>query len=259
MKKKEKHFILCRAKCWALLMIILFFVFVMAGNAAVSTAKEAITEASRMGQFLFLTFYNTKDAAFTALTTTITDFKKSISQKTTIYDVNITDPNEKETVDLYKVWRARLPLLLIIAPNGAVTGGFQMKVTNDQLKKSVEISELNLKIVKQLQEGKVVLVSMQNNTTKFNMESAKAIDEFTSDAQFKQYSGSILADPSTKDSQEFLKQIGQTEPVTEATVVILIPPNTIANILKGNITKADISKSLQSCTPGSACCPAKKS
>lgn len=257
MKKKEKCFILCRTKCWTFIMVILFFV--MAGNADVPTAKAAITEASRTGQFLFLTFYSTQDAAFTSMSTIITDFRKSTSQKTATYNVNMGDPNEKEIVDLYKVWRARLPLLLVIAPNGAVTGGFQMKATNDQLKQSLEISELNLKIVKQLQEGKVVLVSLQNDTTKFNTESAKAIDEFTSDAQFKQYSGSVLADPSAKDSQEFLKQIGQTEAITEATVVILIPPNSIANILKGNITKADISKSLQSCTPGSACCPAKKS
>ncbi|HLP57437.1 MAG TPA: hypothetical protein VK186_01340 [Candidatus Deferrimicrobium sp.] len=256
MKKKEVRFMLFQCRCWALITAILLFT--LAGQAAVPTAKGAIDEAARTGQFLLLTFYNTQDPALTALSTTIADFRKSTAKKTAIYNANISDPNEKETVDRYKTWRARLPLLLVIAPNGALTGGYQQTATQDQLKQSVEISELNLKILKQLQEGKVVLVSLQNNTTQFNMESAKAIDEFTSDAQFKQYSGSVLADPTAQDSQEFLKQVGLTEPITEATVVILMPPSTIGKILKGNITKADISNSLQACTAGSGCCPGKK-
>jgi hypothetical protein len=257
MKKKEVRCILFHCRCWALITVILLFA--LAGQAAVSNAKGAIDEASRAGQFLFLTFYDTDNSALTALSTGIADFRKSTSKKTAVYNARIGDPNEKETVELYKVWRARFPLLMVIAPNGVVTGGFQLTATNDQLKQSLEISELNLKILKHLQEGKVVLVSLQNNTTKFNSESTKAIDEFTADEQFKQFAGSVLADPSTKDSREFLKQIGQPETMTEATVVILLPPSSIGKILKGNITKADILTSLQACTAGSGCCPPKKS
>ncbi|OGS36827.1 MAG: hypothetical protein A2293_04145 [Elusimicrobia bacterium RIFOXYB2_FULL_49_7] len=60
-----------------------------------------------------------------------------------------------------------LPLVLVFAPNGVVTGGFPKQVTSDQLKQSVNVSELMLKILKPLQEQKVVLVALQNQSTRF--------------------------------------------------------------------------------------------
>jgi hypothetical protein len=45
--------------------------------------------------------------------------------------------------------------------------------------------------------------------------------------------------------------------MTEATVVVLLPPGSIGKVFTGKVTKADILKSLQSCSPGggSGCCP----
>ena len=258
MSKNQVRFNLFHRKYWTLITVILLFA--LSSQAAVSNAKGAIDGASRAGQFLFLTFYNTEDQAFSAMSTNIANFRKSTPKKTAVYNARIGDPNEKETVERYKVWQARLPLLLVIAPNGVVTAGFQQTATADQLKQSVDIPGLHLKILKPLQERKVVLVCLQNKATKFNMESEKAVKEFTADQQFKQFVGSVHADPSAKDSQDFLKQVGLPETMTEATVVILLPPNAIGKILKGNITKVDIVKSLQSCTAGSGCCgPSKKS
>ena len=258
MSKNQVHFNLFHCRYWTLITAILLLA--LASQAAVSNAKGAIDEASRAGQFLLLTFYNTEDQALAAMSTNIADFRKSTPKKTAVYTVRVGDPNEKEAVARYKVWQARLPLLLVIAPNGAVTGGFQQTTTAAQIQQSVNISGLLMKIIKPLQDRKVVLVCLQNKATKFNMESAKAVKDFTADQQFKQFVGSVQADPAAKDSQEFLKQVGLAETMTEATVVILLPPTTLGKILKGNITKQDIVNSLQSCTAGSGCCgPSKKS
>lgn len=256
MRKEHACFDLLQGRHLIASLAILFFA--LTSQAAVPNAQSAIAEASRSGQFLFLTFYNAKDAVFTSLVTSIANFRKSNSKKAAIYNAKISDPGEKETIERYGVSGAKFPLLLIIAPNGVVTAGFQLTATNDQLQQSMDVSELLLKILKPLQERKVVLVSLQSKATKFNMESAQAVKEFSADQQFKQFVSAIQADPNAKESQEFLKQIGLAETLAEATVVILLPPRSIGKILKGKISKADILSALQSCTAGSGCCGPKK-
>jgi len=148
-------------------------------------------------------------------------------------------------------------VVLIIAPNGAVTAGYEQKITLDQVKKSVEIPELMMKVLKPLQERKITLVSLQNAKTKFNKESSKAINDFIRDPKYKKVVSTINADPSAQGSREFLRQCSLTTPQTEAMVVVMLPPLTIGKILKGKITKADIAGALQACTPGSGCCPGR--
>jgi hypothetical protein len=111
-----------------------------------------------------------------------------------------------------------------------------------------------LKTIKVLQERKVALVALQNSSTKFNAESWAGVNEFSSDTIYKNYVTAIKADPSATGSLEFIKQCQLIPPLTEATVVVLMPPGKIGKILSGKIAKADILKSLQACTAGSGCC-----
>lgn len=228
--------------------------FAMATYAVQTNAKAALSEASANGQFLFLTFHKTKDASFTSLSSTAAAVKKSSTKKIAVFSAAISDPANKETADKYGIQAPQLPLLLVIAPSGVVTGGFPANVTADQLKQSVNISDLMLKVLKPLQEQKVALVALQNTSTKFNAESWAGVTAFSSDANYKPLVTAVKADPAAPGSQEFMKQCQLISPLTEATVVILMPPGKIAKIMNGKITKDDILKSLQSCKTGSGCC-----
>ena len=230
--------------------------FCAASSFAVPTnAKSAITEASAAGQFLGLIFYEAQDASLTGLSSSIATFNKTSAKKITIYKAILSDPANKEIAGKYGIKSGGdLPLVLLMAPNGVITGGFPKTITTDQLKQSVSVSDLMLKTLKPLQEQKVVLVALQNAATKLNAESWAGVTDFTNDPQFKQFVTAIKADPSTSGSQDFIKQCQLVGPVTEATVVVLLPPGRIGKVLTGKLTKADILKSLQSCTPGSGCC-----
>ena len=129
-------------------------------------------------------------------------------------------------------------MVLIIAPNGAITGGFPKAITADQLKQSVSVSDLMLKTIKSLQEQKVALVALQNSSTKFNTESWAGVNEFASDANYKNLVVAIKADPSAAGSLEFIKQCQLIVPLSEATVVVLLPPGKIGKVLTGKLTKA---------------------
>lgn len=222
--------------------------------AVPSNAKSALAEASGADQFLFLTFYKANDASLTSITSTIATFKKSSSKKIAIFDAAIDNPSNKEIANKYGIQTGQLPMLLVIAPNGVVTGGFPANVTADQLKTSVSVSDLMLKVLKPLQEQKVALVALQNSATKFNTESWAGVTDFANDANYKNLTTAIKADPAATGSQDFIKQCQLVGPVTEATVVVLLPPGRIGKVLTGKLTKADILKSLQTCTAGSGCC-----
>ena len=235
--------------------------FAFASHAVPPTdAKSAIDQASAAEQYLCLIFYETQDASLTGLSSSITAFKKTSTKKITIYKAKMSNPANKEIADKYGVPAADLPLLLIFAPNGAITGGFPKAITADQLKQSTTVSELMLNIIKQFQEQKVVLVALQNSSTKFNTESWAGVNEFANDPQYKQLVAAIKADPAASGNQEFIKQCQLLVPMSEATVVVLLPPGKIAKVLNGKVTKDDIFKSLQSasCSPGSGgkggCC-----
>ncbi len=225
---------------------------VMAAYAVPANASLAIAEASAAGKFLGLVFYETQDAPLAAMSSAVETFNRTSKKKITIYKAKPSDPANQEIAGKYGVQGAGdLPLILVIAPNGAITGGFPKTVTADQLKQSVGVSDLMLKTIKPLQEQKVALVALQNATTKFNAESWAGVSDFANDANYKQLVAAIKADPSAAGSREFMKQCQLISPLSEATVVVLMPPGKIAKILNGKVTKDDILKALQSCAAGS--------
>jgi hypothetical protein len=235
--------------------VITLLLITFSSYAASSTANAAIDKASAAGQFLCLIFYEAQDSSFNNISTSITTFSKSSTKKLSVFKAKLSDPSNKEIVDKYGIPSDQLPMLLVIAPNGAVTGGFPKSITADQLKQSVSVSELILKTIKPLQEQKVALVALQNASTKFNAESWAGVNDFANDGNYKQLVTAIKADPSAAGSQEFMKQCQLVSSLTEATVVVLMPPGKIAKIMTGKVTKEDILKSLQSCKAGSGCCP----
>lgn len=220
-------------------------------HAAVTNAKMAISQASTAGQFLLLTFYQSKDASLTSMSSTVAAFKKTSTKKIAVFDASISDPTNKEIADKYGIPAAQLPLLLVIAPNGVVTGGHPSNVTADQLKQSVSVSDLMLKILKPLQEQKVTLVALQNAATKTNSESWAGVNDFATDPNYKDLVAAVKADPSAAGSKEFIKQCQLLSPITEATVVVLLPPGRIGKVITGKTSKAEILKCLQACSAGS--------
>ncbi len=66
-------------KCWS--VFLLFVLAISAAPSAPLNAKTAITDAATNGQFLLLTFYQAKDTSLSSLSSTITAFKKTSSNK----------------------------------------------------------------------------------------------------------------------------------------------------------------------------------
>jgi hypothetical protein len=150
-----------------------------------------------------------------------------------------------------------LPLLLVHAPNGVITGGFQETVTQEQLKSSTSVQECILEVLKPLQEQKLVIVSLKNSKTRFNREASQASDEFAQDPRLAGKVAIIEKDPSDPKNKDLVKQCGLSGTIAEATTALLAPPGSLLKVFKGKITKSDLMAALASCSSGGSCCPKK--
>jgi hypothetical protein len=217
------------------------------------SVKEAILSVQKSAKYLFVVFYDQKDDLFKDMEKTIlTLTAKSKDKKILVYQASVNDKSQADAVAKYGVGRAKLPLVLIFAPNGAITGGFPQKVTEQQLAKSM-VSESVAKIVKVVQEQKLALVLLQNNKTKFNQESAQAAKDFSNDTKVKSIVEIIKNDPEDTGLKSFLAQCDLTKPITESTIVLVAPRGTIVGVFSGNVTKDTLLEALAPKTSG--CCP----
>jgi hypothetical protein len=209
--------------------------------------------AKQTGQYLFILFHQEEDGPVREMERAISDFQKASERQAELYRARANDPKESDLVDKYGVKEVLLPFLLVVAPNGVITGGFPGQVTRERLE-ACFVSDLTLQILEPLQEQKIALVCLRNAGTKYNDVSEKAVRDFAGDPIFNRYVGVVRADPAAESSRDFIKKCGLSDPIKEATVVMLFPPGQIVKIFSGGISKEDIFKALQSCSAGGGGC-----
>jgi len=217
------------------------------GETVIKNSADAIKSAVESKKYLFAVFYkDAVDEKYKKLESNVLKFKKSSTAEIMIYGANISDTKESEVVSKYRLDKgAPMPLAMVIAPNGAVLGGINSDTPESDYSKTI-VSSLTMDILKTVQDQKIAMVMLQNKQTKFNEESKKAVKESMADPKIAGFANAIEADPDKSENQDFLKQCKIEGKVTEAVVVIVIPPVAIAGVLKGNITKENIMSSLVS-------------
>ena len=108
--------------------------------------------------------------------------------------MNTTDSSEKDIVAKFDLSRAPMPLVLAMAPNGAITGGFPTKFEEQQLVDAFATPATE-KVMKNLQDGKLVFVCVQNGKTKSNAAAMQGIRDFRADARFASATEIVMLDP----------------------------------------------------------------
>lgn len=219
-------------------------------EAAPKTAKEAMAISHDTKQYLFLFFYDKKDALYDQMKETVTNFTNRTDQKILMYEVAKSSGNDADVVAKYKIDRAPLPLLLVVGSNGAVLGGFPKSVTADKLAKSL-VSLLTMDVLKSIQEQKMAVVLLQNSKTKFNTESSRTANDLAYDKRLLGSVEIIKADPADPKNRDFLANAKIIGAIVNATIVLIAPPGVVAGVFQGNATKDSIISSLSS--SGGAC------
>jgi hypothetical protein len=231
-------------------------------TTAANTSKglAAIDSASRNGKYLFVFFWKANDKQSQTMYGVFQSAMKKWTESTDSIGVNITDPNERPVVDRFGVSRAPMPLVVALAPNGAITKGFPVKFDENQLREGF-VSPCTAKCLKCMQDRKLALLCVQNEKTQFTQVAMTAAQSFKADARYAKATEIIVLDPEDQAEAGFLRDLKVDARTPQAVTVLLAPPGQPVASFVGAVTKDQIVAKVQAgpCAGGkcgpNGCCP----
>jgi hypothetical protein len=214
---------------------------------------EAIKQAADAGKYLFVFFLKTEDEQTLAMRKVFDQAMKKASDRAQAVAVNITDTSEKAIVEKFDLERAPMPLVLAMAPNGAITGGFPTKFEEQELLDAFATPG-TAKVMKPLQDGKLVFVCLQNGKTKSNDAAMQGVRDFKADARFAAATEIVTLDPTDEKEARFLTDLKVSPDIAEATTVFVAPPGAAIGKFEGEtnleMLVEVLSKANTGCGPG---------
>ena len=217
----------------------------------------AIEHASQANKHLFIFFYENDSGKTRTIRKTFESAMSLISNDAQWVAVDRNSPSEKGIVEKFRVQTAPMPLVLALAPNGAVTGGFLGQEMNEEKLHSSLASPCMQKCLKALQERKLVFLCAQNKDTKFNVAAMRGVNDFKSDPQFAQFTEIITIDPADAAEKKFIKQLKIDSEPDEAITAFMAPPGMVIGKFEGSTDKdmllATLQRAMASC--GTGCGP----
>ena len=217
-----------------------------------SKGMVAVEHAAKAGKYLFLFFYSDDSEQTSSLRKTFKNAVDKVSKKAERVEINITDPAETAAIDKYGVRGAPMPLVLAIAPNGAVTGGFPAPFEEKQIVDAFA-TPCTQASLKALQDSKVVLLCIQNSGTQLNDAAMKGVRDLKADPKYATSTEIITVDPADPAEAKLLGMLAVDPKIEQALTVCLVPPGKAAAKLSGATTKEMIAGSLKG--GGGGCCP----
>jgi SAM-dependent methyltransferase len=226
------------------------------------TGALAMRRAADAKQYLFAFIYEQNDEATRAARKTFEAAVGKITPAPKSVAVDRSDPTEKEMVEQFKLEAAPMPLVLAIAPNGAVTAGIKgADLTEARLLDAVASPGMQ-QCLKALQERKLTFICLQNANTKANDAAMKGVNDFKADPQFAEGTELVKVDPSDPKEAKLLAQLKADPKTKTASTTLLAPPGMIVTQVDGATSKsaleASLKKAMAACSGASGCCSPKK-
>lgn len=228
------------------------------GHIGTGKSAEAVEKAGAADKYVYVLFYRENNDLLLKARGLVESARKKISRKSELVEVNVTDPSDQDIVGKYGANRAPMPLIIILAPNGAVMGGLPAaQLANDQRLVESVGCKASEQAMKALQQKNMVLLCIQSRSTTDNAAAMRGVEEFARDAKYGPSTAVVTADPSDPAVAKFISQIGLDPKTSIATTALLSPPGSVAQTFKGALTKDNLMTAVQSaCAPkAGGCCP----
>jgi len=222
-------------------------------SSSTSKGMSAIDAAAQNDKYLFIFFWKNDDQQTRTMYGVFKSAMGKMAEQADSIAVRITDANEKRVVDKYQVARAPMPLVVALAPNGAVTKGLPFKFDESQLREAF-VSPCTAKILKGVQDRKLVFLCIQNGTTKSNAAAMQGVTDFKADARYAAATEIVTVDPADAAEAELIEGFEIDPQTDEAVTVFLAPPGRAIGKVKGPTNKdrfiATLSTASTGCGPG---------
>ncbi len=237
----------------SLLFAVLFCIFVLfcqpaqalktlEGSVKINDPGLAAAEAAaENGQFLMVLFQKTGD--HTPVNQSFESVKKTISPTVASIAINTAIPDQSYLVEKYNIHYAPLPMVVIIAPNGAVTGSFNAEFNLEQVKAKL-VSPATQQCLLALQQQKIVFLCIQGETTADKNEALAGVNLFREDPKVGKISDVVIINPEDPREKSLLTQLRVGSDPAVAETILLAPPGKILGKWSGPTSKTAITNAL---------------
>ena len=228
-----------------------------AGAAVASPGSAAVEKAAKDNKYLFIFFWKDDTQHSRAMRGVFQAAMAKLTATAQSVEIQTDDSAEQPIVERYGVSRAPMPMVLAIAPNGAITKGLPTWFDENQLRQAF-VSPSTANCMKDLQERKFVLLCVQRPSAGVGETAIPTgVKEFIADPQYAQYTKVEVLNPGDAAETAFLKSL-QVDPQTATPVTVLMsPPSSVVGTFAGDVTKEQLVTKLKaaqsSCGPGCAC------
>ncbi len=234
------------------------------GAGAQGNGMAALKHAAAADKYLFVFFHKGDDQQTQAMRQVFDAVAAKISEKAECIVIDTKDASERGIVTKFDAKRSPMPLVMTIAPNGAITGGFPLKFT-EELLMGAFVSPSTAGCLKALQDGKMVLLCVQNSETEFAPEALQAARAVNADPKYAKSTAIVIVDPADKAEAKAMQRLKIGADADEAITILMAPPGTIISRIQGAATKKSLMAAVQSaldkakkpCCPGGKCEPKK--
>ena len=176
-------------------------------TAGVSQTQAAIDLAAATNKYVFLFFWKEKSPQLDKAWGSFEPAVAKMADVAVFISIRITNPAEKKIVDKYGVSRAPMPLVLAIAPCGAVTKGFTKTFDEKELRTAF-VSPCTQRCMKAIQSGKVVFVCVVDQANpQDKVTIPQGVEDFKADKKYGAATEIVVLNVRDADEAAFLKDL----------------------------------------------------
>jgi len=224
--------------------------------AKVSPGQAAIDRAAAANKYVFIFFWKEKNSQTDKAWSVLQPAAAKLADSADVVSIRITDPAEKQVVDKYGVTRAPMPLVLAVAPCGAITKAFTTAFDENQLRTAF-VSPCTQLCLKALQSRKLVFVCVVEKTDPQNPPPIpQGVQDFKADKKYASCTEVILLDAGDAAEAALLKDFEVGPNATKPLTIFLAPPGTLIGRFGGEASKEALAAKLAAAQSG--CCPGGK-
>jgi hypothetical protein len=225
--------------------------------AAPSQGAAALRSAAKHNKYLFIFFWRDDTERSREMRGVFQAALAKMTDKAEAVEIQTEDPAEEPIVARYDVSRAPMPLVLAIAPNGAITKGLPTPFDEDQLRQAF-VSPCTAECMKALEAHKLVLLCVEPASPQVKQVSLqKGVEEFTADQQYAGHSKVVVLHAGDEAEASFLKDLRVDPKTTVQVTVLMAPPAAVVGTFTGEVTKEQLVAKLKAAQSG-CCCPGGK-
>lgn len=132
--------------------------------AANSALQTTLSQSEQAGLFTFIVFHRGDNDTTRTFAQQMQEGLAAHAGKVASTTAHVDDPAEQALVTKLGISRAPMPMAVVIAPNGAVTGLFPRQITAEQVAAAI-VPPTMMRCMKELQSQKLVFVCLTNSET----------------------------------------------------------------------------------------------